>query len=379
VPVKLTESNKMRRSSSERFLKVLVLANKDWGIAPNQRYRFEQWAPWLERNHNIQIDLLPFESPRLSKLLYEEGRIAEKALLIVYDFVRRAKAVLEAQRYDVVVISREASLIGPAIYERLVAWSGKPLVFDFDDSIWSPSQAHSNGFYSHLHFYRKTSAICRLARAVTVGNEYLAGYARKRNSNVWIVPSSIELRDYILRPEPAAEVPFTVCWTGSNSTLRHFERARPALETLARQVQLKVRVICDRPPNTPITGAETEFVRWSAQSEADDLSQCHVGIMPLPDDEISRGKCGMKALQYMAAGRPVVASPVGVNIDIVRDGETGFLATFSDQFVKALFRLAEQPDLRCRLGAKGRQAVERHYSAEAVSQRFAAAIRSALP
>jgi glycosyltransferase involved in cell wall biosynthesis len=365
-------------ATRDRVLRILVLANKGWGRAPNQRYRFEQWAPWLELNHRIRLDLLPFESPQLSELLYEEGRIAAKGVLIGYDFLRRARAIFKARSYDAVLIAREASLIGPAIYERLIAWTGKPVVFDFDDSIWSPLQAHANGLFSHLHFYRKTSAICSVAAAVTVGNEFLADYARERNSNVFIVPSSIELQDYPLNPPPAADVPFIVSWTGSNSTLRHFERARPALEILAQQIPLKVRVICNKPPAAPVRGAQTEFVRWSAQSEGQDVSACHAGIMPLPDDEISRGKCGMKALQYMAAGRPVVASPIGVNADIVKDGENGLLATSTNDFVEALLRLAGDGDLRRRLGANARQTVKERYSAEVVSQMFAAAIRSAV-
>jgi glycosyltransferase involved in cell wall biosynthesis len=154
--------------------------------------------------------------------------------------------------------------------------------------------------------------------------------------------------------------------------------ARPALEVLARRIPLRVRVICNKPPVAPIQGAQTEFVRWSASSEASDLSACHAGIMPLPDDEISRGKCGMKALQYMAVGRPVVAAPVGMNETIVQDGENGLLAASTDDLVAALLRLAEDRGLRRQIGAKARRSVEEHYSAAVVSPMFAAVIRSAV-
>ncbi|MBW0007399.1 MAG: glycosyltransferase, partial [Sphingomonas sp.] len=285
--------------------------------------------------------------------------------------------VLKAARsYDAILIYREASLIGPAIYERLLVRTGRPMILDFDDAIWSPAQAHLNGLFSRLHSYGKTSTICRIASAVTVGNDYLAGYARQRNDRVFVIPSTIELADYPEIAEPPQDGAFVVGWTGSASTLPHFETARPALEDLARQIPLKVRVICNRPPDRPITGAETEFVAWTAEDEARQVGNCHAGIMPLPDDEVSRGKCGMKALQFMATGRPVVASPVGVNSKIIRAGENGLLASSTEEFVSALMQLAADPKLRHRMGRQARKTIEQEYSAEAASRAFARVVRS---
>jgi glycosyltransferase involved in cell wall biosynthesis len=273
-------------------------------------------------------------------------------------------------------VVREAALIGPAIYERLLARAGTPIIYDFDDAIWSPAQAWRNGFFSRLHFTSKTSTICRLADVVTAGNEFLASYARERNPNVQVIPTSIELDDYPLVPEPPDERPFVVCWTGSTSTLVHFEHAREPLERLARDVPLVVKVICNRPPERPIAGAEMRFVAWSPEREAEELGDCHAGIMPLPDDEVSRGKCGLKALQYMATGRPVVVSPVGVNKDIVKDGSNGFLASSASEFVTALLDLANSPPRRREMGREARRTIEQRYSAEVVSRAFADVVRS---
>jgi glycosyltransferase involved in cell wall biosynthesis len=362
--------------ASERELRVLVFASKPPGLAPGQRFRFEQWAPRLERNHGIKLDLVPFESPQLSSLLYRRGHIAGKAVWVTYDFFRRAKAAFGAQRYDAVLVFREAALIGPSIYESLIAWSATPIIYDFDDTIWSPAQAHMNGIFSRLHFYGKTSRICRIAAAVTPGNEFLADYARKRNSSVYVMPTSIELDDYPVISEPSADRPFVVCWTGSTSTLPHFEHARPALEQLAKTIPLTVKVICNQPPSRPIAGAEMRFVAWSAEREAEELGDCHAGIMPLPDDEIARGKCGLKALQYMATGRPVVVSPVGINTDIIHHGENGLLASSTDELVVALTTLASDAELRRRMGAKARGTIEERYSGEVVANAFAAVVRS---
>jgi glycosyltransferase involved in cell wall biosynthesis len=370
----------IRRASApdERALRVLVLADKMHGLAPGQRFRFEQWAPRLARDHAITLDLIPFESPRLSELLYRPGHLAAKAAWVSYDFLRRVKAALRARSYDAVLVFREAALIGPAIYERLIAWTGAPIIYDFDDAIWSPQQAWGNGIFSRLHFTSKTSTICRLATAVTPGNEFLAQYARQQNDAVHVIPTSIELDDYRVIPEPSSDDPFVVCWTGSTSTLVHFEYAREPLERLAKQVRLAVKVICNKPPDRPIEGAEMRFVPWSPEREAEEVGDCHVGIMPLPDDVVSRGKCGLKALQYMATGRPVVVSPVGVNVDIVEHNRNGFLASSPEEFVSSLAELAKSPGKRREMGASARKTIEEKYSAEVVSRAFADVVRSAI-
>jgi glycosyltransferase involved in cell wall biosynthesis len=355
--------------------RVLVLANKPKGLAPGQRFRFEQWAPRLKRDHGIELELMPFESPRLTEILYKPGHYLAKARLVTRDFLRRSKAVTAARDYDAVLIFREAALIGPAIYERRIARSGKPIIFDFDDSIWSQAQQKNNGWFSRLHFFGKTSSLCRIAAACTPGNGFLADYARLRNRDTFVVPTSIELDDYPVVPEPSDERPFVVCWTGSSSTLAHFEFARAPLERLAAQIPLVVKVICNKPPERPIAGAEMRFVPWSEEREAQEVGDCHAGIMPLPDNEVTRGKCGLKALQCMATGRPVVISPVGVNTEIVEHGRNGFLAETVDDYVNNLLELAKSRDLRRRMGAAARKTVEERYSAAVVAARFAEVVR----
>jgi glycosyltransferase involved in cell wall biosynthesis len=360
-----------------------VLASKPKGLAPGQRFRLEQWAPRVAANHGIEMDLEAFESPRLTELLYQPGHRPEKAAWVLYDFARRLKHVVASRRYDAVIVFREIALIGPAIYERALKLAGIPMFFDFDDAIWQHSVqiSKANGVFSKLHFYGKTATICRLSRGVLAGNEYLASYARKQNDNVFVIPTSIELDRYPVQPEltdPGRATPFVVAWSGSLHTLQHFEYAREALERLAQKRPLVVKVICNRPPERPIAGAENVFVPWSEAGEAEAVGSAHVGIMPLPDDPFTRGKCGLKALQFMATGRPVVVSPVGMNTDLIQSGENGVLATTTDEWLDALERLAAAGDVRRRMGTAGRKTIEDRYSAEVVSKRFADAVRQSL-
>jgi len=361
-------------------LRLLALVPKPVGISPGQRYRLEQWAPHLKAHYGITIDFEPFESLNLSGIIYKPGRQLEKIGRVSFDFIRRLGAVTKARRYDGAIVYREASLVGPAFYERLLTWLRIPLFFDFDDAIWLEGQpgASANGLFSRLHFWGKTSTNCRIASAVLVGNAYLAAYAGERNKRVFILPSTIDLARYPVQPEPATDKPFVICWTGSGSTLGHFETARPALERFAAERPTIVRIICSHPPERPVAGAENVFVPWSEQGEAEAVGACHVGIMPLPDNQYTQGKCGMKALQYMATGRPVVIAPVGMNRDLVQHGENGFLAGTEDEWVDALTRLADSRELRQRMGAAGRRTVEEHYSGQAVAAKFAQAIRATI-
>lgn len=372
-------SDEQQAAAPGRRLRLLVLTLKPHGMSPGQRFRLEQWAPHLARSHGIDMDFLPFESPRLTELLYQKGRTGPKAWWVARDFARRAGALLRARRYDAVIVYREAALIGPAIYERLLAWSGVPLFFDFDDAIWrEQASASVNGIFSRLHFWGKTATTCRLATGVIAGNSYLADYAGRRNRNVTVIPTTIELSSYPVQPEPEPDDPLIVSWTGSTSTLLHFEHARPALETLAQKRRIAVKVICNQPPATPIAGARNLFVPWSEAGEAQEVGACHVGIMPLPDNDFTRGKCGLKAIQFMATGRPTVVSPVGMNVDLVRHGDNGFLAGSDEEWVEALTRLADSRELRARMGAAARRTVEEGYSADVAAERLARSIRASL-
>lgn len=357
-------------------MKVLALVSKAVGISPGQRYRLEQWAPYLASEHDIHLDFAPFESPALTEALKDPGHRGRKAMLVARDFVRRSSDLRAAEGYDAVVIYRETSLLGPALYEHWLVQRRIPFLIDFDDAIWMVEGSHSHhGVFARLRFPTKIATTCRLASGVMVGNEYLARYARQYNPRVTVAPTTIDLRSYPVLPESSEREALVVVWTGSSSTLAHFEVARPALERLAARRKVIVRVICSHPPTRPIAGAENVFIPWKAQGEAQDVADSHVGIMPLHEDAFSAGKCGLKALQYMAVGRPAVVAPVGMNVDLVRDGENGLLPRTTDEWVAALERLADDPALRQRMGQAGRRTVEERFSAPIAAALYAREFR----
>jgi glycosyltransferase involved in cell wall biosynthesis len=358
--------------------RVLALVSKRPGLSPGQRFRLEQWSPLLRERHDIAMDFIAFESDALTAVLDKPGHHLAKASLLVRDLIRREAVLRSAADYDAVVIYREASLLGPAIYERLLARSGRPIIFDFDDAIWLPGLGSVNGSFARLRCPGKTAAICQLAAAVTVGNGYLGNYAKRFNANVHVIPTTIDLNSYPVQPQLSDNDPFVVTWTGSGSTLVQLELARAALARVGKRRRTVLQLICSRPPERPFEWVATVFTPWSPVDEARTLGISHVGIMPLPDNPFNWGKCGLKALLYMAVGRPAVVSPVGVNSQIVIGGQNGLIADSEDAWVEALEALADSPELRTRLGIAGRQVVEGQYSAEAGSAAFARVIQDVL-
>jgi glycosyltransferase involved in cell wall biosynthesis len=359
-----------------RRLRVLALVPRLPDVTPSQRFRIEQWIPHLDREHGIDVTLSPFESAELSELLARPGRRARKAVLMVRDLLLGWARRRHVRVHDAVFISREAAMIGPPWIERYVARSGVPLIYDFDDSIWLRHGDEATAFSLLLRVPGKVAEICSLASAVTVGNEYLAQYARQFSSQVRLVPTSIDLDRYPAMPRRRPDGQFRVVWTGSRSTLPYLASIRPALEALGARMPTTLRVICNRPPS-PIANVTMEYVPWTPAGEVEALRESDVGIMPLPDTPTARGKCALKALQYMAVGRPAVISPVGVNTQLVRHGENGLHAKTIEDWVEQLERLAGDAELRVRLAAAGRRTLERGYTAAQAAAAMADVIRSA--
>jgi glycosyltransferase involved in cell wall biosynthesis len=235
------------------------------------------------------------------------------------------------------------------------------VVFDFDDAIFVSYRSPSNGYLSYLKFASKTKTICRIASHVMVGNPYLAEYALQVNDRVTVIPTTIDTEKYRVPERREKTGPPVIGWTGSYSTVQHLDTMRGALKKLAEKEPFRLRVIGT--PSYECPPVDVQAMPWRAETELEDLSEIDIGMMPLPDDRWSKGKCGLKALQFMARGIPTICSPVGVNTDIIQDDQNGFIAGTEDEWVEKLSRLLRSAELRRRLGDAGRATVEEQYSA----------------
>ena len=370
-----SEQLRVRISYRPHPMKVLALTPGPRFVSPGQRYRIEQWEPLLQAE-GIALTHAPFMENGLSSVLYQPGSLFEKAAEVTAAFWRQLSTISESHHFDLVYIFREAAIIGPAFIERRIASGGTPIVFDFDDAVFLRYRSASNGYLSYLKFPGKTATICRRAQHVMAGNRYLADYAARLNDAVTVIPTTIDTEIY--RPElhrPRAGAPVTIGWTGSHSTRRHLVRLVPALAELARTHPFRLVVIGAQALDVP--GAEVVSRHWTAKTEVEDLSDIDIGLMPLPDEPWTRGKCGLKALQYMGLGIPAVVSPVGVNTEIVAHGENGLVANSDAAWIDHLKTLMHDSELRRRLGAEARTTVETRYSARVVAPKVAEIFRRA--
>jgi glycosyltransferase involved in cell wall biosynthesis len=308
----------------------------------------------------VEIAYAPFETPELRQVLYTPGVNVQKIKSVLQGLNRRRSELKDISEYDLVYLFREAALIGPAWFERKIARSGVPMVFDFDDAVFVAYRSPSNGYLSYLKFPGKTETIVRRSSHVMAGNAYLAEYSRKFNPNVTVIPTTIDTNSYTPGSAGENEV-LVIGWSGSFSTVQHLDTIRDALRGLADRHRFRLRVIGT--PQYEIPGVEIDAMQWKADTEVDDLRAIDIGIMPLPNESWSKGKCGLKALQYMALGIPTVCSPVGVNTEIIRDNVNGMIADTADEWIEKLSQLIIDRDLRRRLGDAGRETVVEKYSA----------------
>jgi glycosyltransferase involved in cell wall biosynthesis len=259
---------------------------------------------------------------------------------------------------DVVVVQRR---LLPLAELAILRHAARRLVFDFDDAVWLRDSYSPRGHVSRKRS-RRFRAMIRSSDRVLAGNEYLAEAARRLVETEWVevLPTCVDPARYPVAEHADRRGPPRLVWVGSSSTLQGLERFRPTLEAIGRSIPgVRLRVVCDRFPS--FEHLPVDPVPWSEAGEAAAIAAADVGIGWVPDDPWSRGKCGLKVLQYQAAGLPVVANAVGVHAEMVREGETGFLAGPSEDWVAAIRKLAD-PALRQRLGRAGRQQVEDRYS-----------------
>ncbi len=307
---------------------------------------------------------------------FEEGLRSSGWSLVCVGIARgalqRAFQLRRASQYDTVILGRK---LLPRWQLRILRRAARHLVFDFDDAVAYRDSYDRRGPHCARR-QRRFEQTVRLSDTVIAGNDFLADCALRAGATVErvrVIPTCVDPENYPSARHASSPGPVDLVWIGSSSTLKGLEESRLIWQRLAEAIpRLRLRVICDRFPH-PFPLAVVP-IAWQARTEVRELAAGHIGISWLPDDPWSRGKCGLKVLQYQAAGLPVVANPVGVHCEMVRRGETGFLASTPDDWVSAIHTLANDPALRKQMGSAGRHQVESDYSLAAWSETFVASV-----
>jgi glycosyltransferase involved in cell wall biosynthesis len=348
--------------------RILFIVHNRKDRSPGQRFRFEQYLDFLEQN-GFEYVISPLLNEKDDKIFYGPGNLLKKAWIVLKGAMIRKKDLGRADTFDVIFLFREAFFTGSSYFEKQFRKSKARLIFDFDDAIWIDNVSDSNKAFAFLKDASKTSRIIALCDAVFAGNSYLKDYALKFNSNVYEIPTTIDTNEYQRVVLPRNDK-IIIGWSGSVTTIKHFEYAVKVLKRIMTKYPDKVSIKVIGDGNYWNEELSIKGLSWNKSTEILDLSSFDIGIMPLPDDEWAKGKCGLKGLQYMALEIPTIMSPVGVNKEIIKDGENGFLASTEDEWLQKLSALIESEELRKKMGKAGRKTVEEKFSVDAIKNRY---------
>ena len=350
-------------------MKVLALIPYPINLGPSQRFRLGIFISDLNKR-GVNIDSEPFYLEEDYANLYVKRAIWTKFLIIFNGFLRRTKLLFSLSKYELIYVQREITPIGPPIFAWIIKKIfKKKLVYDFDDAIWLPNYSDNNAFFHRLKFYKKTKYFIKWSDSVIAGNQFLANYSLQWNKNTFVLPTvvdTVKIHNPSLYKSGENEMP-VIGWTGSLSTLHHLDIIFPILDELHKLYEFRFLVISNHPPKE-----EKEYLvfkKWKENSEIEDLMEIDLGIMPLKEDfKFAEGKCGFKLIQFMSLGKLVLASPLGVNKEIVEHGVSGFLCTSEDEWRSFMSQFLKGE--LTKTGEPARVKIHKHYSLDAIFENF---------
>jgi len=351
-----------------RRLRMLVLCPFPVGVAAAQRLKFEQYyEDW--RANGWEVDVAPFMDLRLWKVLFQRGYLLTKVLGTIKGTFRRLRDLAVIPHYDLVYCHMYVTPLGSSFFERVTRQLASRLLLDVEDNVLVGQRGvdNPNPLVRLLKGRGKARYLIRHSDHVITSSPFLNDTCRAINEAhaCTYISSSVDTDRFVPANRYTNEQRVTIGWTGTFSSRPFLDLLRPVFQELARRRQFRLRVIGNFDYELP--GVELDVVRWSAEREVEDLQAIDIGVYPLTVDGWVTGKSGLKAIQYMAFGLPCVATDVGTTPMIIRDGENGLLVRTNDEWIAALERLIDDPQLRRRLGEQARQDAVENYSTKAVA------------
>lgn len=341
----------------------------------SSRYRVFQYISRLEEL-GITCTVQSFMDADMYRASLSSGGTARKLLLTGRAFLNRLRALLRYREYDVIYMQREMLPFGPPIVERFLKNRGVALAFDYDDALFIKQTSRYNPLATLLRSPEKTLDLFKLVDMTVAGNDWLRDSAIKAGGSAVTLEVAEDPSRYISPDEKFAEPrePVTIGWLGSPSTAKYLNEIAPVLQAIARR-HPDVRWELMGSGEFSMEGIPWETHEWSLAAEAEALARFDIGLMPLPDQDWSRGKSGGKARTYMAASAVPVVSAIGYNCELIRDAETGFLCEEQDQWGAVLESLIGDPAMREKVARAARRDVELRFDPNAQAEKLAAILR----
>lgn len=343
------------------------------------RYRVHQFIPYLQ-SAGYQCTISSFATPQLFRALRSTGSLLTKTIHTTFCSVRRLVMLANLSHYDLVVIHREAFPFFAPLVENWIVHRHARVIYSFDDAVYCGHAEVSR--LTHPLLYRMKHGhgydeVIRLSPYVIAGNRLLAQHAAEVNTNVSVVPTVIDCRRFWPKSIGKGEQ-IVIGWIGSPSTVSYLAAIEPALDEIAKRHQTRVKFRFFGCPEYKFKLPRYQCFPFNVDREPDDVRSIDIGVMPMPDTQWTRGKCAFKAIQYMSAGVPTVASPVGVTTDLIHHNVNGLLATSETEWVNELERLISDKQLCKHLSVNARRTVEEKYSLDVWGPRFVSLLNEIL-
>jgi glycosyltransferase involved in cell wall biosynthesis len=361
--------------------RMLVLCPFPYGVQAGQRLKFEQYYDdW--RAHGWDIHVAPFADLRLWEVLYDRGHLPAKVVGTIRGYWRRLPFFLRAGAYDLVYCHMHVTPLGSSVPERIIRRRAKRLVFDVEDNVLvgqpMEKKDHPNWLVRVLRGKGKARYLVRTADHVITSSPSLNEQCRLINEKgaCTYISSSIDADRFQPANRFANDGPLTIGWTGTFSSRPYLDALASVFQRLAKQREFKLRVIGNFDYSLP--GVDLEVVRWTREREVIDLQAIDIGVYPLPAHDWVGGKSGLKAITYMMMGLPCVATDIGTTPLIIRDNENGLLVRTDEEWLAALNRLLDDPELRRRLGQQARDDAVEKYSTRAIAAEYRAVLDSVM-
>ena len=356
---------------------ILILCPYPKGIAAGQRFKYEQYFnSWEEQDFKIEVS--PFFDMKTWDILYSESNYFLKIIGTLKGYLRRLRDIFLLRNYEIVYIFMWVTPLGSTLFERLVRRLSRSLVYDFDDAVFLDSDKPKsiNLSISGSSKTTKSRFLISSSDHVILSSPFHLSYCKDLNLNhmATYIPCSLDT-DRLTRKKNAYDSDKLVLgWTGTFSSIPYLDLLRDVLMELNKTEQFKVLLITNFDYNLP--DIDLDVIRWDKKSEVEDLHKIDIGLYPISRDKWSLGKGGLKVLQYMSIGIPSVATNYGTAIDIIKNGETGFLVDGKEEWISILKKLIKDKDLRLRVGKNARDHVVKNYSVKEIQSKYLEVLES---
>jgi glycosyltransferase involved in cell wall biosynthesis len=350
-------------------LNILFLTRYNY-LGASSRLRGYQFIKYF-KNSGHTVSVSPFFSNDYLIDLYGSNRKRLRHIFKAY--ITRMLAVMSFKKYSIIWVEKEVFPFLPSLFEKVIIISRVPYIVDYDDAIFHSYDRNKYGFI-RLILKNKLDSLLSNSSCVTVGNHYLENYVASHGAKKVVkLPTVIDINKYQYSFTPRNRE-FRIGWIGTPATQKYLSLIIEPLLNLKKLISIRLVTIGAK--TLKGYGVPLEQHSWKEETEGEIINSFHVGIMPLYDDYWERGKCGYKLIQYMACGKPVVGSPVGINRSIITEN-LGFLANNSVQWERSLFKLADDEGMREAFGLNARAIVEKKYSQQVIAPQIMGIFTSA--